>query len=132
MAQKLEGEEYCTMELPQQYGRKFASAVNAGAKVLGGEGRRRTFYRDFHVYKTKTTHLGMYPYWYELGIKLALAMPKDCERITKMLNDAFLERYIEIFKYVHALFFFYDRANVGKRNKKTATLRIGEMRTLGR
>jgi hypothetical protein len=76
MAQPLHEERYANVELPQPYGRKFGSAVQAGSK---------------------TVLLGRCPYWYEVGIKLASLLPDHMERVTKLLNDAFLERYIDIF-----------------------------------
>lgn len=41
--------------------------------------------------------LGMYPYWYEVGIKLASVMDDHCNRVTKMMNDVLIERYLDIF-----------------------------------
>lgn len=45
----------------------------------------------------KTTLLGSYPYWYEVGIKVARVLPEQSERIAKLLNSAFAERYVDIF-----------------------------------
>lgn len=45
----------------------------------------------------KTTPLSGYPYWYEVGIKVARVLPEHSERIVKLLNTAFAERYVDIF-----------------------------------
>jgi hypothetical protein len=76
--QVLHRESYCKLEVPYSYTRQFGSIIGAGPK---------------------TYMLGSSPYWYELGIKLAFALPEQCDRIVKMLNSAFVERYVDIFTF---------------------------------
>lgn len=47
MVQSLHDEHYGTMDLPQQYGRRFGSAINAGAKVR--KGCLEAFFQPCHL-----------------------------------------------------------------------------------